>query len=119
MPRFGERVLDKGVVRLLGLGHAERGLRDDFEAERGEQRFELAHLARVVRREDDALQELSARAARCAATSSPMPFAARSSMRDISSREKGVPSAVPCTSTKRPAPVITTFMSVSQPESSS
>jgi len=33
-------------------------------------------------------------------------------------RVKATPSAVPCTSTKFPAPVITTFMSVSQAESS-
>ena len=34
-------------------------------------------------------------------------------------REKGAPSAVPCTSTMPPLPVMTMFMSVSQAESSS
>jgi hypothetical protein len=44
-------------------------------------------------------------------------FSQRSSA-SISARVKAAPSAVPCTSTKWPAPVITTFMSVSQAESS-
>ena len=37
---------------------------------------------------------------------------------NAAARENGVPSAVPCTSTKPPLPVMTTFMSVSQAESS-
>jgi len=48
-----------------------------------------------------------------------MPPEARSRRVDICARVNGTPSAVPWTSTKWPAPVITTFMSVSQPESSS
>ena len=58
------------------------------------------------------------RAVRCACASSPMPLAARASMASSSSRRKAWPSAVPCTSTNWPASFITTFMSVSQSESS-
>jgi hypothetical protein len=47
-----------------------------------------------------------------------MPLSASASSASISARVKGAPSAVPCTSTKPPAPVITTFMSVSQAASS-
>jgi hypothetical protein len=42
-------------VRLLGVGHAERTLRDDFDPERCEQLAEFAELARVGRREDELL----------------------------------------------------------------
>ena len=44
---------------------------------------------------------------------------ARSSSASSSSRRNGTPSAVPCTSTNSPAPVTTTFMSVSARTSSS
>src|SRR3989344_5591662 len=47
-----------------------------------------------------------------------MPFSASASSWSISARVNATPSAVPCTSTKWPAPVITTFMSVSQSTSS-
>ena len=47
-----------------------------------------------------------------------MPRSARPTSASISARVNGAPSAVPCTSTKPPAPVITTFMSVSHAESS-
>ena len=60
-----------------------------------------------------------ASAARCARDQlARCPCSARPSSASISARENGAPSAVPCTSTKPPAPVITTFMSVSQAESS-
>src|SRR5690606_14254680 len=59
------------------------------------------------------------RAACCRAVSSAHPSTARSSRASRSSRSNGSPSAVPCTSTKRPSPVITTFMSVSASTSSS
>ena len=51
-------------------------------------------------------------------TNSAMPVAARFNSASSSARAKAMPSAVPCTSTKPPEPVITTFMSVSQSESS-
>ena len=47
-----------------------------------------------------------------------IPPAARSSSSSSSSRENGSCSAVACTSTRRPSPVMTTFMSVSAVESS-
>ena len=57
-------------------------------------------------------------AAFCILTISAMPPCARSSKRFMPARSNATPSAVPCTSMKWPASVITTFMSVSQPESS-
>ena len=47
-----------------------------------------------------------------------MPVSASAIIASNCARENGAPSAVPCTSTKPPAPVITTFMSVSHCESS-
>src|SRR6266480_4850213 len=57
-------------------------------------------------------------AAFCLAMSSAIPCIASASSASICAAEKGSPSAVPWTSTKPPEPVITTFMSVSQSESS-
>src|SRR5213082_373103 len=57
-------------------------------------------------------------AAFCLAMSSAIPCIASASSASICAAENGAPSAVPWTSTKPPEPVITTFMSVSQPESS-
>ena len=47
-----------------------------------------------------------------------MPLSARPSNASSSAFENAAPSAVPCTSMNPPVPVITTFMSVSQLESS-
>src|SRR5262245_59366810 len=52
-------------------------------------------------------------------TSSRMPLSASSRRSSRALRSKGGPSAVPCTSMKRPSPVLTTFMSTSARESSS
>ena len=60
----------------------------------------------------------SARAACCSSKISFMPFCASASMALKSSGWNGAPSAVPCTSMKPPALVITTFRSVSAAESS-
>ena len=60
----------------------------------------------------------SASAAFCAFTSCAIPASARSVSSPIWVRVKGSPSAVPCSSTMPPEPVMTTFMSVSQSESS-
>ncbi len=60
----------------------------------------------------------SARAACCSSKISFMPFWASASMALKSSGWNGAPSAVPCTSMKPPALVITTFRSVSAAESS-
>src|SRR4030095_6831587 len=114
---------------LVRFGDPELGLRDHLDTERRQQPAKLAQLALVVRREHEARDahpaarrpgapQLAANAARCAAISSRMPRSASVTSPSLSPRVKGVPSAVPCSSTKPPAPVITTFMSVSQPESS-
>src|SRR5215831_4493176 len=122
--RLGEGVLDERSVGLLGLRDFQGRLRDDLDPERTEQGLELAQLAWIGRREDQLLHRrapawVSASAAFCLATSSAMPRWASAISACISPAEKGAPSAVPCTSTKPPEPVITTFMSVSQWESSS
>ena len=54
VPRLGERVLDEGDVRLGRLGDAEFRLRDHLDAERRQQAAELAQLALVAGREDEA-----------------------------------------------------------------
>ncbi|MPN26055.1 hypothetical protein SDC9_173477 [bioreactor metagenome] len=113
---LGERVLGEGAVRFLGFRDAKLALRDDFEAERREQRVQLLHLLGVVRGEDELLHAASAFC--CSATSWRMPICARSISTFICSRVKGSPSAVPCTSTMPPWPVMMTFMSVSQLASS-
>ena len=94
-------------------------LRNNIDAERREQRLDLAQLAGIGRCEHQSsgTKAHSARAPCCCAMSSRCRLASAISA-SISARENGAPSAVPCTSTKPPAPVITTFMSVSQPESS-
>ena len=119
VPRLRERILDERRVRLFGVRHAERALRHDLDPERREQLAELAELARIGRCEDELLHRLQApSAARCFAISSRMPRSASATRDTISTGVNGAPSAVPCSSTKPPAPVITTFMSVSQAESS-
>jgi hypothetical protein len=52
VPRLGERILDEGLMRLLGFRYAELGLRHDLDAERREHVSELAQLARIVAREN-------------------------------------------------------------------
>src|SRR6185312_16836753 len=47
VPRLGERVLEKRVVRLLGFREANLGLRDHARAEALEQRLDLGFLARI------------------------------------------------------------------------
>jgi len=124
--RLGERVLEEGPMGLFRLGHAPVRLRHGVDPKRPEHRLQLAQLAGIVRRNDDLLGHGEApvpgrqvfSAARCSSTRRAMPLEARSISFDISSFVKGSPSAVPWISTKRPLPVMTTFMSVSQPESS-
>ena len=120
MARLGQRVLDEGEVRLLGLGDAQLALRHQLQRQRREQRLQLGQLLGVVGRQHQPQSIGSCRERQrfCAATSSRMPLSASASSASISARVNGAPSAVPCTSTKPPAPVITTFMSVSQAESS-
>ena len=126
VPRLGERVLDKRRVRLVGVGDGEFRLRDQVDGKRRQQPAEFAQLAFVAAREDEARdrhpacprQDASLIADRCAAISARIPRSASVTSASISSRENGDPSAVPWSSTNPPDSVITTFMSVSQPESS-
>ena len=62
VPRLGERVLDERDVRLVRFGNAERRLRDHLDPERGEQPVELAQLAGIAGREDEARNEQAGRA---------------------------------------------------------
>ena len=57
--RLGECVLDKREMRLVGLGHAERRLRDDLDVERREDGADLVQLADVVGSDDDFVHELN------------------------------------------------------------
>src|SRR5690606_11335973 len=109
-----QRVLDERAMGLVRLGHAQGSLRHHFDARAGENGGKLGKLARVVGGQHHARTHActSASARACKAISSPIPAVARSSRAPSSARPKLPPSAVPCTSTKRPALVITTFMSV-------
>ena len=51
--RFGERVLDETAMRLLGIGHTEIRLRDDFHSERREERLDFTQLAGIRRGKDE------------------------------------------------------------------
>ena len=75
---------------------------------------DLPHLAHIMGRDDqfagrEAPHQMTAF---CAATSSPMPFLASVIISANCASEKGEPSALPCSSTKPPEPVITKFASV-------
>ncbi len=85
------------------------------DVDAGEHLAELRDLVAVAGRQDDPHPPT---AAVCSAVRSRTPPSARSSRTSSSAREKVLPSAVACTSTRRPAPVMTTFMSDSARESS-
>src|SRR5207302_1505538 len=125
-PRLGERVPD---VRALALGRqggtGKIAEQDDLEGEARQSLHELAPLGGVQRGDDEAAAQRvklrsprAARAPRCSPTSCAMPRAARASRASSCSRRNGTCSAVPCTSTNSPPPVITMFMSTSAEESS-
>src|SRR5205814_229349 len=97
---------------------AERAEREE-RAERGDERAGPGAGARGQSDRSDKPEPTGRRpAAPWAAATSPIPAAARSSSSSRVSRANGSRSAVACTSTRRPSPVITTFMSVSALESS-
>ena len=125
-PRVRRRVLtaparlDTGVVlvRLAVLGR-RIARRDEPDLPAGQGTAELVELVRVARGEDERVQSRGvSQAARWAVPSSAIPAAARSRSSSSSSRVNGSRSAVAWTSTRRPSPAITTFMSVSADESS-
>ena len=51
--RLGQRVFDKGEIRLLGFAHPQRALRDDLDIERREDGADLVQLTQIIRRDDD------------------------------------------------------------------
>ena len=114
-------VLLQGGARLLHLGDVGRARPQFGVRERlGHDRPDLLGLVRIGRSEDEDHRGAggSASTAACASRIRPIPAVARSSNSSSSARLNGAPSAVPWTSTKPPADVITTFMSVSARESS-
>src|SRR5262249_12682443 len=118
VPGLEERVLEERGAGLLRGADAELALGDQLEVQRREQRGELAQLARVATREDDAAHgALSAWA--WSVNSVAMPSAARLRSASSSWRRKACPSAVPWISTNAPPLFMPTFMSVSAWESSS
>src|SRR5262249_27375104 len=131
VPCLRQRVLDEACMWLVRLRDPELRLRDHFDAQWREQAAKLAQLSGIARGENEARETGPGPAAKpqgpprssserfCSAISARMPPSASVMSVSISLREKATPSAVPWTSTKRPAPVMTTFMSVSQSASSS
>src|SRR2546421_8128000 len=115
VPRLGKGVFEKGRVRLVGFRDAESRLRHELDRERRQQSADFPPLAGIARRKD---QLHSASAFFCKPMSCVMPRWASARSESSSWRENGSPSAVPFTSTKPPWPVITTFMSQPQAESS-
>src|SRR6476659_71505 len=113
--RLDPRVVEEGRTVLDGLVRRLEPL--DLPA--GQRLAKLAELVLVAGGDEDSQAAGAAAASACAAVSSSIPPAARSRSESRSSRENGSRSAVACTSTSRPSPVITTFMSVSALESSS
>ena len=112
--RLDSRVVDE---RRAVLDRVSRRVQE-LDLPRGKRASELSELVRVARREDELHTRARATASSWAAVSSSIPPAARSSSSSSSSRENGSRSAVACTSTSAPSPVMTTFMSVSADESS-
>ena len=105
------------VAGLVGLGEAELGGAHRRDAQRREQRRDLAHLALIVAGDQQPLDHRPS-AVRCWRASSAMPARASSIMRANSSSPNGAPSAVAWISTMPPVPVMTKFASVSAFESS-
>ncbi len=120
-PRLDGGVLGEHRAGLVRLGQVQLAGRDRLDAEGGQQLAHLAQLAGIVGRDHDPPGEEAAhQAIACfwSATSSATPaLASRRRLRNSSS-ENGFTSAVPCTSTMPPLPVMTKLASVSAPESS-
>ena len=113
--RLDAGVADEGLLGLRRLGEAERGGRDDLDREGREQVGDLGELAAVVGgdHQPPAREPAGhATAARCSATSSAVPFSARSMSVSSCARVKVAPSALPCTSIRPSSPVITKLASV-------
>src|SRR5947209_5675748 len=114
--RLAEGVLGEGLA-VLGREHHAR--RQRVHVVGREQGGELPQLVVVAGGEDEPHQRAAAStAAAWTARSSSMPAAASSSSSSRCARCSGVRSAVACTSTSPPSPVITTLASTSAVESS-
>ncbi len=110
-PRLDPGVLEQGVAvldrLLVGAEELDLPLREAWRNREP---------CRVLDPRRSLTGRATAAPARC--DERPTPPAARSRSPSSRSRENGSRSAVACTSTRRPAPVMTTFMSVSARESS-
>src|SRR5262249_43295076 len=123
--RLDACVLAEARAGFLGLGEAKLARRDSVDAIGREQVAHLAQLARIMGRDDQPALKASMRrlavhitAIFCRSISFATPFLASASRPRNCSSVNGVFSAVPCTSTMRPDPVITKLASVSASESS-
>src|SRR5262249_8124666 len=105
-----------GLVEVTHLGMRVECLERERPALFRQELAQLGEHARVPRRDEEPVHASRPRA--WIARSSPMPSSATSSSWSSVLRSKVPPSAVPCTSTRRPLPVATTFMSTSARESS-
>src|SRR5581483_1536977 len=124
-PRLRKRVVGE---RLAVLVRQHNTLRQALQAYAGrlEHARHLSHLVRVSRRQDQrpALHAgpqptaAAVTASSCNSRRASIPPAASASSSSRCARESGVRSAVACTSTSPPSPVITTLASTSAVESS-
>jgi hypothetical protein len=117
VPRLGQGVLDEGHVRLVRFGNRQIGLRHQIDAQWREQALEFAQLARIVRRQDqsrDLVHDPSTKPSTVfgAVISSRMPAPARSTSRSF--QRAGIAPSRTLRFDITPAPVMTTFMSVSR-----
>jgi len=117
--RLEHRISRKARLCFFRFGKTELTSASHLESERREQFFDLPHLARIVGREDKRARMVHARARLCSSISSAMPLRAKPRSSPSAASENGAPSAVACTSTSPPEPVMTKFASVSAVESSS
>ena len=117
-----ERIVGEALPRL---GRQLDLVRERIDLEAGKSLAQLAELVLVAgrkhqgrHREPPSGGELDPTADRCASRSRAIPPSASASSSSSEARESGVRSAVACTSTSPPSPVITTFASTSAVESS-
>ena len=114
MQRLAARVLEERVPRLRRIVVGV----EEIDGEAGQRRLELAPLVLVVRAENERRQRAASMPRTCSSPIRPIPSVASSSSSSSCARLNGSRSAVACTSTRRPSPVVTTFRSTSAVESS-
>src|SRR3954462_102040 len=120
--RLEPRILgERGArfFRFIDGGHIRK--RHQLNAQAGEDSANLAELAHVRRRDEQRVHfpRCAPTIARCFSINCLIPSSASPISASSARRSKGSPSAVPCSSMKRPSPVFTKFMSTSAFESSS